>query len=314
MKNFFCVLVIILSCVLISDAWAEVDAINATEDQQNMALMPQVTGNSITEPVREEESKRWTSFLPLMADEVEKRGIELPLPFGISFNSVLLRREVEVKEVAAAINGPPQNVDDYISIDTTTSVATAALRLDAWLLPFLNLYVLGGYVQNEPDLQLNFSLPPLIPGNDPREFSIHSKGDLDGSVLGFGTTLVGGYKDFFISLDVNRTFADLGGMFDEEIDVMLYTVRTGWRGQVGNAMMNVWVGGMYWDAEREIAGRIPLQGGDTLNFSVLQEPLDPENYTVGMNVEISRSLQLVLEYGFNFDDVNMLTCSFAYRF
>ena len=79
-------------------------------------------------------------------------------------------------------------------------------------------------------------------------------------------------------------------------------------------MMNIWLGGMLWDAEREITGSIPLPSGDKLNFRVLQEPVNPWNLSLGMNVEISRSFQLVVDYGFNFDDMDMLTFSFAYRF
>jgi hypothetical protein len=264
-------------------------------------------------PMESEDGKRWSSFLPLMAEEVEKRGIELPLPFGVSFNTVLLRRDVEVKEVAGAINGPPRDLSRFIGVDTNTSVSSLTLRLDAWLLPFLNLYALGGYMQNSPNLSFTLTLPTLVPPGT-REVTVNTTGELDGSVFGGGITLVGGYKDFFLSLDTNLTYADLGGNFDQEIDVILYSLRTGWRGQVGNAMMNIYVGGMYWDSEREVSGSIPLPGGDTLFFKVLQEPVEPFNLNFGMNVEISRHFQLVTEYGSNFSDMDMLTLSFAYRF
>ena len=246
-----------------------------------------------SDPVNTEKSKRWSFFLPLMAEEVEKQGIELPLPFGVSFNTVLLRRNVAVKEVAATINGPPRDLSNFISIDTNNSVSSTSLRLDVWLLPFLNLYALGGYVQNEPDVVVNLSIPPLIQGNTPIEYSLNTSGEMDGTVFGGGITLAGGYKDFFLSLDTNMTFADLGGNFDEKIDVILYSIRTGWRGQVGNAMMNLYLGGMYWDSEREISGSVSLPNGDTLFFKVLQGPVEPFNWNLGMNVEISRQLQLV---------------------
>ncbi len=212
------------------------------------------------------------------------------------------------------MNAKPRDLSEYISIDANTSVSSLALRLDAWLLPFLNVYALGGYVQNEPGLRIDFTLPSLIPGRPPREFTINTTGDLDGTIVGRGVTLVGGWKDFFLSLDANMSFADMGEEFDHEIDVLLYTVRTGWRGQVGAAMMNLWVGGVMWDAEREISGSIPLPDGDKLNFRVLQEPVDSFNFLLGMNVEVSRTFQLVAEYGSNFDDMDMLTLSIAYRF
>ena len=286
--------------------------------KQWMVAAPSETGSltevhAASDSMESEEGKRWSSFLPLMAEEVEKRGIELPLPFGVSFNTVLMRRDVEVTEVAAGINGPPRDLSNFIGIDTNTTVSSVALRLDTWLLPFLNLYVLGGYMQNSPNLTLTLTVPTLAPPGT-RQITVNTTGELDGAVYGGGITLVGGYKDFFLSLDTNMTYADLGGNFDEKIDVILHSLRTGWRGQVGNAMMNLYVGGMYWDSEREVSGSLPLQGGDTLNFKVLQKPVDPFNYNVGMNVEISRQFQLVTEYGTNFSDMDMLTLSLAFRF
>jgi len=275
--------------------------------------LPEVHAASDSMESEDGNGKRWSSFLPLMAEEVEKRGIELPLPFGVSFNTVLMRRDVEVTEVAAAVNGPPRDLSNFIGIDTNTSVSSLALRLDTWVLPFLNLYVLGGYMQNSPNLSLTLTVPTLVPPGT-RQVTVNTTGELDGAVYGGGITLVGGYKDFFLSLDTNMTYADLGGNFDEDIDVILHSLRTGWRGQVGNAMMNLYVGGMYWDSEREVSGSLPLPGGDTLNFKVLQKPVDPFNYNVGMNVEISRQFQLVTEYGTNFSDMDMLTLSLAFRF
>jgi hypothetical protein len=263
---------------------------------------------------KKQESERWSSFLPLMADEVEKRGIELPLPFGVSGNLVIMKREIDIKEVKAGINGPPRDVSSFLTLDTDTTATSAALRFDTWLLPFLNLYVLGGYIENSPNITLTLRLPTLLPPGGFREVTLNATGRLDGIVLGGGATLVGGYKDFFLSLDANINHADMGGNFDQTIDVRLYSVRTGWRGQVGKAMMNLWVGGMYWDSERKISGSLPLEGGDVLNFEVLQAPKNPFNMDLGMNVEVSRAFQMVVDYGFNLDDFQMLTLSFAYRF
>ncbi|MFC1857554.1 hypothetical protein ACFL9U_05925 [Thermodesulfobacteriota bacterium] len=263
---------------------------------------------------RKTDSKRWSSFLPLMAEEAYKRGYELPLPFGVSANFVLLNREIDIKGVKAGINSPPDDISSVVTVEAETSVVVPTLRFDTWLLPFLNLYVFGGHIEESSDITLTLTIPPLLPGGPTREATLNATGDLDGTVFGAGTTLAGGYKDFFLALDVNYAKSDLGGIFDHTIDALLYSLRTGWRGRVGNSMTSLWVGGTYWDSESTISGSLPLGGGNVINFEVLQGPKNPYNMNLGLNIEIRRAFQMVVDYGFNFDDLQMLVLSFAYRF
>ena len=48
-----------------------------------------------------EEKELWSSFLPLMGEEARKRGYDLPLPFGVNINFLLLERDIEVTDVEA---------------------------------------------------------------------------------------------------------------------------------------------------------------------------------------------------------------------
>lgn len=261
------------------------------------------------------EAKRWSSFLPLMAGLAEEQGIELPLPFGISGAVTLLNREVEVKEIEVTINDTPRDLSDVVSVDTDNTVAAGVLRFDTFILPFLNVYAMGGYVENTADIELTLTIPPLIPGNPPRVVEIDLETDLDGYAYGGGLTLAAGYDNYFLTVDAMYNAADLsGGEIDQEIDIWIYTTRTGWRGPIGNAMANIWLGAMYWDSERELDGEIDLGGGETLKYEVLQGPKEPWNLVVGSNWEISREFQMAFEYGFNFEDLNMLAFSLIYRF
>ena len=52
-----------------------------------------------------------------MPNEAEERGIELPLPFS-----------------------------QFVSFGSTSSVVNLNLKFDAWVLPFLNVYLLAAYV------------------------------------------------------------------------------------------------------------------------------------------------------------------------
>lgn len=261
------------------------------------------------------EGEEWNRRLPLLAHLATEQGVELPLPFGLSVTPFILQREVKVTEVAVGVDAPPQDISSYVSINTDNAVNGIIARGDVWLLPFLNLYALGGYIENTAEVDLTATLPPLIPGNDPRVIQVDIDTDLDGTLWAVGMTLAAGYDEFFLSLDGNYNRTDLGGTFDQTIDIYLISARTGWRGQLGNTTVGAWLGYMYWDSEQEIEGRIPVPGtNSTLNFKVNQGPENPENLLVGTNIEISRRLQIFLECGFNFDDLRMLTAGVGYRF
>src|SRR6476469_8813647 len=52
------------------------------------------------------EEKRWSPFLPLMAEEGKKRGYQLPLPFGVStVVTGLLDRQIKITDVRVGVNG-----------------------------------------------------------------------------------------------------------------------------------------------------------------------------------------------------------------
>ena len=80
------------------------------------------------------------SFLPLLAEEATKRGIELPLPFGAGLVYYHLDRAIAISDVRVGRNGaPPTSVSQFAQLSSSSNVDNENLKLDAWLLPFLNL-------------------------------------------------------------------------------------------------------------------------------------------------------------------------------
>ncbi|HEU5312035.1 MAG TPA: hypothetical protein VFV24_11330, partial [Candidatus Eisenbacteria bacterium] len=89
------------------------------------------------------DSTRWSSFLPLMKEEAESRGIELPLPFGVGLVYYHLERDIEITDVRLGRNGaPPTSVSDFAQLDARAVVDNLNVKLDAWILPFLNVYAI----------------------------------------------------------------------------------------------------------------------------------------------------------------------------
>lgn len=83
--------------------------------------------------------------LPLFADKVRDRGIQLPLPIGLNMVWSYQQRDVEVTEVAIGVNGAGLvDIRDYLAVDVAAEVSAITLRADAWVLPFMNVYGFWG--------------------------------------------------------------------------------------------------------------------------------------------------------------------------
>src|SRR5262245_27885542 len=90
------------------------------------------------------------SRFPFMAEEARKRGHTLPLPYGLSvILTGLGNRKIEVTDVRVGVNNAPQSVSKFLDLGSTSDVFNANLKGDVWILPFLNVYGLVGYVHNE---------------------------------------------------------------------------------------------------------------------------------------------------------------------
>src|SRR5262245_61129396 len=85
------------------------------------------TSTSVDVPT---ESKRWSSFLPLMSEEAIKKGYELPLPFGVSAIYNYIQRDIEVSDLRIGPAGsPPQSVSRFVDLGSDSQVNVALTRL-----------------------------------------------------------------------------------------------------------------------------------------------------------------------------------------
>lgn len=254
------------------------------------------------------------SRLPFMAEAARERGYELPLPFGAAFVVTGLgNREIEVTDVRVGIAGqPPQSVSQFLNLGSTSDVFNANLKLDVWLLPFLNLYGLVGYIHNESSTRASVTLPR--PGPVPGEIEYQTKIDtsLDGVVGGVGMTLAAGYGNFILVADCNYSQSDLG--FDNDFTALIATVRAGWNGKLGKLPAQLWLGVGNWDTAATATGHAALPDGERLDFEADQRPETKWLYDLGTNLELSKRLQLVVDAGFDFNGGYVLVLAPTYRF
>jgi len=256
--------------------------------------------------------RHW-SGLPLLADEALKRGHELPLPFGTGLILTgLMDREIDVSDVRIGIEGSEQSVSDYAMLGSSSDVFNANFRFDTWILPFLNVYALAGYVHNESETTIRVTLPAPgpLPGEIVREATIDTS--LDGYVGGVGMTLAGGYKSFFVVADYNYNRADLG--FDDKFTAKIGSIRAGWQGKVGGRPLQTWLGAGNWDTAATAKGHADLDDGRRLVFEADQHPHTNWMYEVGVNFFPTKNWQLFADFAADFNGGYALILGPTWRF
>lgn len=253
------------------------------------------------------------SGLPFMADEALKRGYELPLPFGVGVVLTgLVDREIDVTDVRLGIDGSTQSVNDYATLGSSSTVFNSNLRFDTWLLPFLNVYAIVGYVHNESetDIQVSLPAPGQLPGTVEYDTTVDTS--LDGMIGGLGTTLAGGYKSFFAVLDFSYVRSDMG--FDDAFTAKILSLRTGWQGKVNGRGLQVWVGVGDWDTAATATGHVDLDDGRRLLFEADQQPHTNWIYDLGANYMLSKRWQLFVDVGADFNGGYVAVVGPTWRF
>ena len=242
-----------------------------------------------------------SAILPLGRSWV-KNDKSLPIPCGFGVNYYYQRQSYNMKElsldpdVSQLFNLTPSN------LKVKSRVNEVNLKLDAWLLPFLNVFALAGRVEqvskisNIPHPQLN-----TLQYED------------DGYLYGGGVTLAYGVKCFWASLTVADTYADLSNA-DSWIQAFVLTPKVGvcidtpWPGKG----LNFWVGGMYQQTDEEHSGQWDMPGIGPLKYDAKLNEKEPWNILAGMSTDLWGRVGLEVEAGTG--DREQVLTSLTYRF
>ena len=293
----------------LTDAVAQ-DSIQVAQSSPPMVGPPPGEADGSPPP----EEKRWSSFLPLLADEAKKRGHSLPLPFGVStVITGLWNRQINVTDVRVGVNGAtPTSVSQVFDLGSTSNVLNANLKLDAWLLPFLNLYLLAGYVHNESTTRATLTIPRPGPLPGTTQFTTNLTTKLDGFVGGAGMTLAGGYENFFLVADANYSQTDIG--FSDRFRAIIATLRAGYRNTVANLPFQVWVGQGYWNTTNTAKGSTNVPGLGQIQFEADQGPSHPWMTDFGTNLSFSKRFETVLDFGTDWHGGYLMVIAPTFRF
>ncbi|WP_394372734.1 hypothetical protein [Kluyvera ascorbata] len=336
-------LVLMMSSCSVFQTWAATDSdstltpLYGYQDDSQATPLPAKPAAAVPE-----ESH---SVLPFLGDEARKRGYELPLPFGLNINYMNIRQNIDVDSInfnGLSLKG--HSLDNAFKINvgnTRERSKTETVKLDAWLLPFMNVYGLVGYTDGHSVSQIGVDVLgphghsiPLAPKYKNQLQNLAFQLDFKGTTYGVGTTLVGGIGNWFTAFDANYTQTRFD-ILDGSIDAFTISPRIGYRFNTpGNdtlhlpsGKLNLWVGTMYQDVQQEFKGSLSdltmpsaaLQ--DMVNlankdnkgrFDVKQHLSSPWNVLVGAQYELTRHFNVTTEIGFA--DRNSFFVAGEYRF
>lgn len=322
MTNTSIRLVLMTSSCLIFQAWAATDS--------GSTLTPlydyQDDGQATPVPVKPAAKPAVShSVLPFLGDEARKRGYDLPEPFGVNINYMNIRQNINVDSInfnGLSLGG--HSLDNAFKIkvgNTRESSKTETLKLDAWLLPFMNIYGLVGYTDGHSISQIGVGVKGARKYHYPANLqNLDFKLDFKGTTYGIGTTLVGGVGNWFTAVDANYTQTQFD-ILDGSIDAFTVSPRVGYRFatpsvdtlHLPSGKLNVWVGSMYQDVQQEFKGSLndlsmpsaTLQRMVDLankdgngRFDVKQHLQSPWNVLVGAQYELTRNFNITSEIGF----------------
>ena len=253
------------------------------------------------------EDERWSSFLPLYGKEAAAAGYELPLPFGVGATfSILSGRDIEVDDLRIGVNGAdPKSVSRFVDLGSESDVFNTNLKLDAWILPFLNVYALVGYVYNVSETHVRVDAGPF-------DYDVKVDTRLDGFVGGGGVTIAGGYRDFFVVVDANYTQTDIG--FDDDFRAVTGAIRAGWMTKLGGVSAQFWTGAAYWDTANTAKGHADVPGVGRVDFEADQGPVHSWLLDFGTNLRFERSFEAFADLSFDLHGGVIVTVGPVFRF
>jgi hypothetical protein len=252
-------------------------------------------------------------WLPIWGKSAREKGFDLPLPFGVALTYTYIDQNMVVSDLR--IENRPLNLTIK---DAPTKTNTGVFRVDAWLLPFLNIYALVGETSGT-------TKPGLVFSNGRK---LESVVDYHRPSYGGGMTVAGGWKSLFVTADMNWTTGpiisrDKGQIGEEPIQTFTFAPRAGIlmsSGKLGTG--SIWVGGMAIVATSEIRDHIDLGnhpllerliGQNSIEYSVHVVPKDEWNLLIGGHWEFNKRWSATAEIGGVMDRFHVIT-SVMWRF
>jgi hypothetical protein len=262
------------------------------------------------------------SGLPIWGQaEAKKLGFDLPLPIGLSTTYYTEKETFRMPELKLGGHGIGlHNAGGLVRVPKVEIEEGAEMaRLEAWVLPFFNLYALAGYVDGHAKVAIE---PAFLPPKMSPRYNLRL--DYGGPTIGLGGTLAGGVKPFMdrptiifglADLNVTETFLDFHRVVTtlEPVTVTVLNVRGGVRDRLlhisslGDIYLSVWSGVMWEGVQDIMSGSVSVFD---LDFQGKIKALDPWNTIFGAGMELGRHINLMVDVGVGERRSLMLSATF----
>lgn len=256
----------------------------------------------------------YNRYLPIFGRELAERGYVLPKPFGATVFSVYNEQVNVITDISVAlgIGGPPPPdkllVDlPFVTIGDSVSYTTnTQLKLDAWVLPFLNVFVGKGMLTGHADLTVSIDLdeflpPPICnPANPCGTVSIPFSPTIDGQVYTLGGNFVYAREPWFTGLNLAYTTTTN----EDRTDISNTTAgaRAGRFWVVNQGLtITAYGGATYTKSDEYVEGTAQapgtLPGGQTLDvrYRVHQTNRDRWAAVAGLSFDVKRNVGVQFE-------------------
>lgn len=277
-------------------------------------------GFSTADEAPPDAPRQWDRALPFMAQQVVDRGYDLPLPYGIGITYANVDQDMLLDELEIGFGGSPKVPIQFVSFDNASSKSESAqLKLDAWLLPFMNVFALLGKVDGSAPLEFTIDgddalaqlgindctptgIPPLPPSPlcpilEGRQVTVPIEANFTGNTYGLGTVLAGGWNNWFVTLPITFTYADMEGK-ETEGTVFTTSPRVGRVFPLPSAgSLALFIGGSYIDSQLTISGTQIIPGTTVgVDYKIRQRNKDKWAGLLGGNWNITRRWSVAAEY------------------
>ncbi len=186
--------------------------------------------------------------LPFLAQKVQQRGFRLPYPVGVMINGFAGKQDVTISDLQVGFNGGQMyGLDSIVVFDKSVAhTQDVSLRIDLWVLPFLNVYGIYGstWVHTEIGLREPIQLSTTV--------------DFHGATYGFGATAATGLNNFFFTLDYNSVWSSFT-QIDKPVYAQMITPRVGYTVHFkGERNLAFWLSASRLYLSRTTSGQIDL--------------------------------------------------------
>jgi hypothetical protein len=264
------------------------------------------------------------SKLPFLAEEVHKRGYELPLPIGFSF--VYNFQEVDYKaeenfQVKATggvlgclgqaspalclLNSAGKSTDYTVpkdDVSITGEDKSFQFRADVWVLPFLNLFLVAGATDGTKQINAKLDNVSQVSGicsglaNIGKGCTLPIPLEYEAANFGGGIVLAGQVDLFKWTEPIVFTFMGMGtnawtDMLDSTIQMAVGQFKVGQRFNFFGDKLTYLVGYNYQFLHQDVGGTLNVKGTalepilHEVDFKVKIENIETSNFALSLNYD-----------------------------